>query len=77
MTSKEEIQAWKKRWEAVEEFERQELMSTPIELRWRQINAVIGLAIGLGILEYDPSEEEVYQRWATLRNKTVNQPLQS
>jgi len=39
------------RWQAAAEIERQGLQAASIELRWQQLNTVIGLAIGLGIME--------------------------
>jgi len=70
------MKAYRSRWQAVAEIELQELRSTSIELRWQQLNAVIGLAIGLGIMKIDESEGEVYQRWAKLKDKAANQRLQ-
>lgn len=67
------MKAYRARWQAVAEIELQELRSTSIELRWQQLNAVIGLAIGLGIMKTDESEGEVYQRWAKLKDKATNQ----
>ena len=69
----EDMKAYRARWQAVAEIELQELRSTSIELRWQQLNAVIGLAIGLGIMKTDDSEGEVYQRWAKLKDKATNQ----
>jgi hypothetical protein len=69
----EDMKAYRARWQAVAEIELQELRSTSIELRWQQLNAVIGLAIGLGIMKTDESEGEVYQRWAKLKDKATNQ----
>lgn len=67
------MKAYRARWQAVAEIELKELRSTSIELRWRQLNSVIGLAIGLGIMKADESEGEVYQRWAKLKDKVANQ----
>lgn len=57
------------RWQAVEEIERQELQSATMELRWQQLNAVIRMAIGLGIYESNEDEIEVFQRWAKLKDQ--------
>lgn len=67
------LKAYRARWQAVEEIERQELQNATLELRWRQLNAVIGLAIGLGI--YQPVEDdiEVFQRWAKLKENAASQ----
>ncbi|MES0361819.1 MAG: hypothetical protein ABUK20_12945 [Anaerolineales bacterium] len=63
------LKAYLARWQAVEEVERQELQTATLELRWQQLNAVIGIAIGLGIFESADDETEVYQRWAILKDQ--------
>jgi hypothetical protein len=63
------LKAYLARWQAVEEVERQELQTATMELRWQQLNAVIGIAIGLGIFESADDETEVYQRWAILKDQ--------
>jgi len=63
------LKAYLARWQAVEEVERQELQSATIELRWQQLNAVIRMAIGLGIYESNEDEFEVFQRWAILKDQ--------
>lgn len=72
MIPKDDFVAYRDRWQAVAEVERQELRSASAELRWQQLNAVVGLAIGLGIFRSDPSEEEIYVRWAMLKRKMKN-----
>ena len=59
--------AWRERWQAVAERQQQELREASIELKWKQLNSIIALAKGLGIFKPDPSEEEVYLRWAKLK----------
>jgi hypothetical protein len=61
------VKAYLARWQAVEEIERQELQSAPLELRWQQLNALIGLAIGLGIDKPPKDEYKVFLRWAKLK----------
>ncbi len=68
------LKAYLARWQAVEEVERQELQTATLELRWQQLNAVIGMAIGLGIYETTEDESEVFQRWAKLKENTTSQP---
>ena len=63
------LKAYLARWQAVEEVERQELQTATMELRWQQLNAVIGIAIGLGIFESADDETEVFQRWAILKDQ--------
>ena len=63
------LKAYLARWQAVEEFERQELQTVTLELRWKQLNAVIGMAIGLDIFEPTEDETEVFERWAILKDQ--------
>jgi len=67
------LKAYRARWQAVEEIERQELQNATLELRWRQLNAVIGLAIGLGIYQPVKDDIEVIQRWAKLKENAASQ----
>jgi hypothetical protein len=69
MALKEDIEFYRNRWQAVAEIEKQEVQSASPELRWRQLNAIVGLGIGLGIFKADPSEEEIYILWARLKEK--------
>ena len=62
------LKAYLARWQAVEEVERQELQTATLELRWQQLNALIGMAIGLGIYQPTEDESEVFQRWAILKD---------
>ena len=64
-----EMMAYRDRWHAIAEIERQELQRASVDERWQQLNAIIGLAIGLGIMMSDQSEEEVYLQWAKLKNQ--------
>lgn len=65
------MRAYRDRWQAVAEIERQELLNISLDERWRQLNGVINLAIGLGIMAADQSEGEVHLRWAKLRNQWI------
>ena len=67
------LKAYRARWQAVEKIEYQELQTASLELRWQQLNAVIGIAIGLGIYIPADDEIEVFQRWAKLKEKAANQ----
>ena len=51
-------ETYRTRWKAVAAIERQELQNATLESRWQQLNAVIGMAIGLGI--YKSAEDEIY-----------------
>lgn len=67
-----EMIAYRDRWQAVAEIERQELQEASLDERWRQLNVAIGLAIGLGMMMSDQSEEEVHLRWAKLKSQSTN-----
>jgi hypothetical protein len=73
MILKEDAIAYKERWRAVAEVELQELRSTSMETKWRQLNSIVCLAIRLGIFKSDPSEELVYQQWVKLKEKSDQQ----
>jgi hypothetical protein len=73
MVLKELMQVYQAGWKAVEEVQREERRSASLDLRWRQLNAVYGLAKGLGILQPDSTEAEVIKRWAILKNKANRQ----
>ena len=63
------MKAYRQRWQAVEEVERQEQRAASIATRWQQLNAILRLAIGLG-LKLDQEDKEgmvVHQRWARLK----------
>ena len=66
------MKAYLRRWDAVAEIERQELITATIEQRWRQLNAIMGMAIGLGLGQADHDELEVFQRWAKLKEKATD-----
>ncbi len=63
------MKAFLARWEAVTEIEQQELISMTIEQRWQQLNAIMGIALGLGLHKSGDDELEVYQRWVKLKEK--------
>ncbi len=67
-----DLKAYIARWQAVAEIEQRELQTASLELRWRQLNAVIGMALGLGIFNSDESEAEIHQRWANLKEKLAS-----
>jgi hypothetical protein len=67
-----EIKAYRERWEALEDMERQEQRSSSIALRWKQLNSILCLAIGLGLpLENPDSQDElVRRRWLKLKGES-------
>ena len=74
MSINQDLRAFQARWKAVEEIQAEERKSASLELRWRQLNAAYGIAKGLGLLQPDLSEMEVFERWAKLKEKTTNLP---
>ncbi|MDX9993254.1 MAG: hypothetical protein RBS68_14530 [Anaerolineales bacterium] len=68
MDIKEEMKAYRERWQAVEEIERQELRALTIEQHWQQINHLFRFALEQGFVLHDNRDEEiVFERWAKLR----------
>ena len=73
MTLKDDMVAYRDRWQAMAEMELQELLTTSIETKWRQLNSIVNLAIRWGFFKPDPSDEVVHQQWAKLKGKTDQQ----
>ena len=66
--SKAEAKAFKKRWEAVNEAEREELRATSAEQKARQLAALMISAEQVGWTESLAAEEaEVRDRWIRIR----------
>lgn len=63
------MKAYRQQWQAVEEVERQEQRAASIATRWQQLNAILRLAIGMGLWprQEDGSEIEVRERWVRLK----------
>jgi len=65
-----EAQAFKRRWEAVNAAEREELGSTPVADKFRQLAALLASAGKLGWTEdLEVEEGQVRERWARLRRE--------
>ncbi len=66
---KEALQAYRKRWEAVAEVEAAEKRQATIEQRWQKLNAMLQLAISLGLYEKmrNPNVNDVRNRWIKLK----------
>jgi putative transcriptional regulator len=65
-----EAQAFKRRWEAVNAAEREELASMMVADKFRQVAALLGSAVKLGWTESWTAEENlVRERWARLRQE--------
>ena len=73
MTIKEDLKAYQARWSEVEAFVAGERRTASFSLRWQQLNAAYGLAKGLGLIQPDLTETEVFERWATLKEKATSQ----
>ncbi|HSQ26858.1 MAG TPA: hypothetical protein VLM80_07015, partial [Anaerolineales bacterium] len=71
VTLKDDLKAYQARWAEVEAVVQEERRSASLELRWQQVNAAYALAKGLGLLQPDSSEMEVFQRWAKLKEKAA------
>ncbi len=73
MSFKHELKAYRARWIEVESIIQQERRSASLELRWKQLNSAYAMAKGLGFLQTDPSEMEVFRKWARLKEKAADQ----
>lgn len=73
MAMKDDLKAYQARWAEVEAIAQLERRSASIELRWKQLNAAYALAKGLGLLQPDTSEMEIFLRWAKLKTKAAKQ----
>lgn len=62
------MRQFRERWQAVAALEREEQREASVALRWQQLNAILRLAIGLGLPLREQFEEEIVrQRWAKLK----------
>ena len=68
---KQLVREFRERWQAVAAVEIEEQRTASIELRWQQLNAILRLAVGLGVPLVKPGEDEeenaVRRRWAKLK----------
>jgi hypothetical protein len=63
------LRQFRERWQAVAAIEREEQREASVALRWQQLNAILRLAMGLGLPPREQFEEEaVRQRWAKLKD---------
>jgi transcriptional regulator with XRE-family HTH domain len=68
--TREEAQAFRRRWESVNAAEREELASTPVADKFRQLAALVASGVKLGWAEGAAAEEDIIrQRWARLRRE--------
>jgi len=63
------MKKFRERWQAVAAIEAEEQRSASVALRWQQTNAILRMAIDLGLSleEVDESGQTVYHRWAQLK----------
>ncbi|HSB66284.1 MAG TPA: hypothetical protein VLD65_06880 [Anaerolineales bacterium] len=74
MTLKDDLKAYKARWAEVEAVIAKERRSASLELRWRQLNYAFEMGKMLALTREDPSQMEVIERWAKLKEKAAIQP---
>ena len=75
MTLKDDLFAYRARWDEVEAIVNKERQTAPLELRWLQLNSAFALARGLGIVREDPSGAGVLERWAKLKENAKSLSL--
>ncbi len=64
----QQAQEFRQRWQAAALVEAAEQRAASLELRWRQLNAILELARELELpLPSTDQEEAVWQRWAKLK----------
>ena len=73
MALKDDLKAYKARWTDVEAIIKEERRSASLDLRWQQLNTAFAMAKGLGLMQEDPSEVGVIDRWAKLKEKAACQ----
>jgi hypothetical protein len=62
------VREYRARYKAVAAIEVEEQRSASMALRWRQLNALIQMAIDLGLpLKSDEDESGVWERWNQLK----------
>ena len=65
------MKEFRERWQAVEAIEAEEQRAASIASRWRQLNAILQMAIdmGLDLSELGRDDDEiVWRRWAQLKD---------
>jgi hypothetical protein len=69
MIDQETLQAYRSRWQAVAEIEALERRKTSVAERWRQLNALLQMAVALGLpmASDDPLDDRAHQRWTRLQ----------
>jgi hypothetical protein len=72
MMTKQDLQFYRDRWQAVAAIERAELRALTVEQSWQQINRLRQFALDNGLTRNDDDGEmEVWLRWAKLKQAYV------
>jgi len=71
MTLKDDLKDYRARWNEVEAVIAEERRNASPELRWKQLNSAYAMAKSLGLVREDPSEAEVFERWAKIKEKFI------
>ena len=63
------VREYRARWQAVSKVEEAEQQPAAVEDRWRRLNAILKMAINLGLDLRAQNEDEAigWQRWARLK----------
>ena len=68
----QQARKFRARWQAVAAAEAKEQATASITLHWQQLNAIFQLAMGLGLLPLEESENEsAYHHWALLKGNVT------
>lgn len=70
----QQAREFRARWQAVAAIEAKEQIVTPIAVRWQQTNAILCLAMGLGLpmsKEDDAETQAVIHRWVRLKEAAI------
>jgi hypothetical protein len=67
------VREYRARWQAIAEVEAAEQQRASVEDRWARLNAILQMAVALGLDLRAQSEDEasVWQRWARLKAGSV------
>lgn len=65
------VREYRKRYEAVAQIEAAERRAATIEERWEKLNALVRMAVALGvdIRAESPDDAVVWERWARLKER--------
>jgi hypothetical protein len=71
MDLREEMLAYKKRWELVEKKIQEEHQNASLELRWQQLNAAYAMGQQMELTRNNSSEARVFEIWTWLKNQRM------